>query len=138
MISSCQEKGFLVSYYGFRSRNSHTCYSDKYHYAAVNYDGNIFNCTARDYSEKHKIGEINEDGEIIRNSNIISKRLSKATFENEHCLKCNYLGLCFGPCSQKMLEFRNKEINFNNICTLYNSDIDSFMLIEAKNRQLLS
>ena len=39
-----------------------------------------------------------------------------ATFENKHCLACNLLPVCFGPCSQKMVEFNGNDDDFEKIC----------------------
>ena len=138
-IKKCQDKGFLTSSYGLKSKLEFTCYADKYNYTVINFDGSLYGCTARDYSEKHKLGVITENGDIDKNIDKQSVKYSKATFDNEFCLACKFLGLCFGPCTQKMIEYRNNEIEFSNICMLNNTevDIDSFLVFEAKNRKLL-
>ena len=138
-IKQAQAKGFYVGYYAYKPLYNHTCYSDRFNYAAINYDGNVFKCTARDYSAKHIVAELNSSGQLVWDKEIISKRLSKATFENKNCIDCKYLGLCFGPCSQKMLEYNENNHPFSSICTIKNSElnIDDFLIMEARNRNLL-
>ena len=51
---------------------------------------------------------------------LISKRLSVATFEHDECLKCKMLPVCMGPCSQKILE--NNGNWTKGICSLGSMD----------------
>ena len=99
----------------------HKCYSDRYHYAEINYDGKVYRCTARGYDDKYVMGELGEDGRILWDEAKIAKCLGKATFENEMCLTCKYLPLCMGPCSQKMLEVSKDRLQ--DVCYLRNCEI---------------
>ena len=138
-IDNAIKKGFSVSQHGFRSREYHVCYADRKEYYAINYDGNIYKCTARGYKEEERIGRLAESGDILLNENKIANYYAKATFDNEHCLNCKILPLCYGPCIQKTKEYYNKEVEFSQICMLSTTDIDlgTFLLEEAKNRELL-
>ena len=84
------------------------CYTSRYHYVEINYYGKVYKCTARDYTEPYEMGEMNDDGTIKWNEDRLSKLYGSATFENPICLKCAYLPLCWGPCPQKMVEFKEK------------------------------
>ena len=138
-IEIVKDKGFIVSYFAYSQKDSISCYADSNDYLAVNYDGGIFKCTARGYKDEQKIGHLNKYGEIVFNESKIYEYYSKATFENENCLECNLLPLCFGPCIQKTIELKNNEINFASACTLSNAEInlDTHLITEAKNRNLL-
>ena len=65
---------------------------------------------------------LDEDGRLLKNGviewnrQLLSKRLGRATFENEYCLDCDLLPACYGPCSQKMMEFGGTKDEFQRIC----------------------
>ncbi len=77
------------------------CYADKPNCVVINYDGNIYKCTAQDFKEKMSEGYLDEDGEIHNNSRYYERMNSK--YANKHCLSCKIYPLCFGGCSQKLL-----------------------------------
>jgi uncharacterized protein len=129
--------GFKVRYWAFRPQWYHTCYSDKYAHFVINYDGSIYKCTARDYSDNLKIGFIDENGVMNLNESKLAKYFSVSTFENERCLKCKLLPLCFGPCIQKTYE---SNINNEPIeCLIEDSEItiETFIIQEAIKRELI-
>ncbi|SEG22835.1 radical SAM/SPASM domain-containing protein [Parabacteroides chinchillae] len=129
---------------GFRSRiwtytpfRYKCCYADSINHYVINYNGEIFKCTARDYNEKLMIGNLQNDGLISWNDGIISKMFAKATFENECCEKCRILPLCMGPCIQKNYEAL---INNNQPTCIYDNPeyyLSSYVLENAKNRNLI-
>ena len=44
--------------------------------------------------------------------------------ELEQCKDCKELPLCYGPCIQKVLEYRNNKVNFKTICLKSNTEIN--------------
>ena len=82
----------------------HTCYVDRYYHTEINFDGKIYKCTARAYSDEYVLGELQDDGHILWNQEKMRKMYAKATFENEMCLACKHMPFCNGPCSKKLLE----------------------------------
>ncbi|MDR2145360.1 MAG: radical SAM protein [Tannerella sp.] len=92
------------------------CYADKENQAVINYDGKVFKCTARDFHTYPEDGILLKNGIIEWNNHFISKRLGISTFENKYCLDCNLLPACYGPCSQKMMEFNGSKEDFLRIC----------------------
>lgn len=136
-IEKFTEMGFEINMWAFRPSTFYKCYSDRYHHIAINYDGNVFKCTARDYKEKWRVGKLLEDGNIEWKPDLIHKYLNKAPFENEMCLKCKHLPLCFGPCIQKMVETPKNKIK--NICSFKHSEIDVNTYIKFKaNKNLIA
>lgn len=118
---SCQESekkfiesGLKVDEPKFNTKG-YTCYADKLQQAVINFDGKVFKCTARDFVTYPEDGILSDSGDIDWNIQKISKRFGKATFENEHCINCNFLPVCYGPCSQKMIEFEETD-SFEHIC----------------------
>ena len=61
----------------------HTCYVDRYYHTEINFDGKIYKCTARAYSDEYVLGELQDDGHILWNQEKMRKMYAKATFENE-------------------------------------------------------
>jgi len=138
-INKCIANNINVLHYGFKPGKYYTCYSDKYNHAVINYDGKVYKCTARDYNEKNCVGKLTENGKIEWIDDKIYKRFSANHFDHKQCMKCKILPLCYGPCSQNSLEFKNGVTEFSNICMLKNSEINlnSYLITEAKNRKLI-
>lgn len=80
----------------------HTCYADKKNNANINYNGDVFKCTSRDFSTNNREGVLNKDGFIEWNQKYYERLNSK--FKNKACLKCPILPICRGGCSQQALE----------------------------------
>jgi len=99
--------GINISNYELR-KSHHVCYADLESQVLINHDGKIYKCTARDFSDNVSYGELMPSGEIQWNMQKLSKRLGNSTFENNYCMKCNYLPCCMGLCSQKMVELPEK------------------------------
>ncbi len=104
---------------GFRLENYkmsmvQTCYADRLEQAVINYDGNIFKCTARDFTKENRDGYLDSDGDIIWDQEKYTRRLGKFRFDNEKCYSCDLLPMCYGPCSQKVIE--TPESNIDRIC----------------------
>ena len=81
-------------------RNS--CYADKKNHATINYNGDLFKCTARDFETKNREGFLDENGNLVWNEKYDVRLNSK--FKNKPCLDCRILPICNGGCSQQALE----------------------------------
>ena len=68
----------------------------------------------------------------------LSKYFSVATFENDTCLNCKLLPLCFGPCIQKTYETNVKKERFE--CLIEDSEMtfETYIIEEAIKRQLIT
>lgn len=82
------------------------CYADKINHIVVNYNGGIYKCTARDFTEKNSEGFINDSGDIIPNERYL--RRMEIVYGNKTCRKCRIFPICHGGCSQDKLEHQNK------------------------------
>ncbi len=92
------------------------CYADKWYQSVINYDGNVFKCTARDFTPANAEGALGEDGRVDWRRKKIEARFARAPWERERCMDCQLLPLCMGPCTQQMIEVG--EANRNNHCWL--------------------
>ncbi len=85
-----------------------SCYADKKNSVVINYNGEIYKCTARDFKSENREGYIDDSGELIWENGSLEKRMS-AKFKNKPCLTCKILPLCNGGCSQHALEYEGTD-----------------------------
>lgn len=89
------------------------CYADRKNSIVVNYDGNIYKCTARDFKKDNREGYLNEQGEIVYNNNYYRRFLAR--YSNRTCLDCCLFPIC-NICSQITLEKGKEKITcFRNL-----------------------
>jgi uncharacterized protein len=117
-----KEAGFKIFRRSNISTLYHTCYAELYNQAIINSNGHIFKCSTCDFANEEGEGTLSENGEIIWNENALAKRISKATFDNKKCLRCIYLPICRGGCSQHKI---------------YNSGENSSCLIKHQYEKIL-
>lgn len=87
-------------------RNS--CYGDKKNSILLNYNGDVYKCTALNFHERARDGYLTEKGEIIWENDSLNNRMN-AKFQNPPCLNCRLLPICNGGCSQKALEYKGTD-----------------------------
>lgn len=110
-----KNKGFMVSSFVY-SDASYTCYGDKTNYVLINYNGEAFGCTARDFVSENRIGVLQPDGTILYDEPVYSER-AKAKFKNSVCHECRIAPICGGGCRQRAYE----SLGAGNRC-VYNYD----------------
>lgn len=82
--------------------NSQRCGSDADNQVAVNYDGRLYSCTARDTNDEECEGYLSEDGTLVWNGR--HKKRMAIKYGNTTCRKCRIFPICHGGCSQLKLE----------------------------------
>lgn len=113
-----EDKGFVVLCNYLLHSVKDSCYADKANYLLINYNGDIFGCTARDFNKKNRIGYLKSDGTVSYISDI-SERRSKIKFSKPICHTCRIAPLCGGGCRQRALEAPD-----DNVCTYGYSETD--------------
>ena len=81
------------------------CYADYMNSYVINYNGDVFRCTAREFNSQNRIGRLNNTGEILTDGNESDRihiRFKKA------CIKCRLLPICT-ICSQTHKEHKTDE-----------------------------
>lgn len=78
------------------------CYADKESDIVVNYNGDLYKCTAREFNRGLREGVLKDDGEVVWN-NLYERRMS-VKYTNTICKACKIYPLCLGGCSQRQLE----------------------------------
>lgn len=116
---------------GFQSNNeipgfsTSLCYADHEHNLVVNYDGNIFRCTARDFSPEKAEGHILADGTVEWYPAADVRR--KIKFGSDQCRVCDIFPVCHASCSQDKIENISK-----NSCPRNFSEQDKRDIIRKK------
>lgn len=105
-INYINSMGFVVSTFPLAT-NLENCYADNYNQAIINYDGNVYKCTARDFSSEQPSGKLNSFGLIEWNAPLLLDRL--ALDIPQKCKDCLLLPSCTGICSQKKVEAKDNE-----------------------------
>ena len=91
----------ITSIYDIDSaRNS--CYADKKNQATINYNGDVFKCTARDFKKENREGILKENGITSWNDKL--KKRMNIKLSNKPCLSCRILPICGGGCTQNYIE----------------------------------
>ena len=98
-IDNFVKSGFVASKFVLGSY----CYGDLRNSVVINYNGDIFKCTAVDFENTLRDGYLNTKGEIVWENNSLEKRM-KAKYSNKPCLECRIMPICHGGCSSKPLE----------------------------------
>ena len=101
IINSLLDKGFLVDYYAL-GRQHLTCYADVYNQILINYDGQIFKCTSRDFNKEKSEGLLLNDGSIEWKHEKLWKRMN--TMPLDKCIECNLLPSCSAVCSENLMD----------------------------------
>ena len=69
----------------------------------INYNGDVFKCTARDFSEANSLGRLTPSGEIKWKKNMPEDYLTLKLSRPE-CRECRIAPLCGSGCCQKNRE----------------------------------
>lgn len=90
------------------------CYADRRNSCLINYNGDLYKCTAIDFSEVRRDGYLSENGELIWENDSVEKRMA-SKFNNPHCRTCRIFPLCHGGCTKQSLSSNNYCLNnFND------------------------
>lgn len=83
-----------------------SCYTENIDQYVINYNLDVYKCTARDFDGKFSIGKISPNGEFIPNGLYYKYLTVQSPFQNEKCLKCEILPTCLysSSCIQKEIE----------------------------------
>ncbi len=112
LIKYFRSKGLNALIGGLPDNLRNSCYADKNNHAVINYNGELFKCTARDFKSHNSEGFIDRNGTLVWNETYY-KRLD-VKFKNKPCLTCSILPICNGGCSQVAMENVNKDYCVHN------------------------
>ena len=104
-IQYANSRLFMVNFMILKNQYN-TCYADNYNQAVINYNGNIYKCTARNFNEENSEGVLEKEGFIKWKNDKLMDRTNIRIADN--CKKCKLLPSCPGVCSQKRIENKGK------------------------------
>lgn len=107
------------------------CYADNDNSIVVNYDGNVYKCTAREFNPELAEGHIDSDGNIIYNSR--HTRRKSLRFGNKVCRQCKIYPICHGGCTQDKIESDGQEL-----CIRHYSEEKREEIVKERLRYLIS
>ncbi len=124
--------GYRISNNKIHDSVRNSCYGDKKNHLLINYNGDVFKCTARDFKQEDRYGLIEESGEIVYNEDKL-KLFETAKFSKEVCKNCRIAPRCAGGCRTQAVE------HFDNPFCLYGytDEIIDEMILELFEERFL-
>ena len=130
-IDNMRESGITVKHLAPNNVRD-SCYADKRNSAVINYNGDLFKCTARDFTTVKRAGYLNDSGELIWENDYLEKRMS-VKFNNKPCLSCRLLPICNGGCSQHALE----ALGEREYCVYFGDDKQKDDVVRSKIEEII-
>lgn len=118
------EKGYKINQY-VQSHRCSTCYVENMEQFVINYDLNVYKCTARDYDGKNCVGKICEDGHFQPNELYYKYYITPSPFLRKECMECELLPSCLYSiaCIQKTIEGCTPQCNKNIVKAFVNMTV---------------
>ena len=105
------------------------CYAESENCFVINYNGDIYKCTAWDFTPDRKEGVLQKDGTIEHNQ-VYEKRMA-VKFGTKYCQSCSIYPICHGAgCSQNKLE--RTKFDMKEGCLFDYSESDKLKLIQER------
>lgn len=98
-----KETGMHYSIPDLHNPRLSSCYGDKANYVCINYNGDFFKCTARDFKRERRSGYLAQDGTLIWEPGR-KEAWERAKFSRQVCRICRIAPICLGGCRQRGLE----------------------------------
>jgi uncharacterized protein len=118
-----KNQGFNLDAHRLLLGKREVCYADRDTQLLINYDGNVFKCTARDFVPENRLGYLDKNGNLVFEGERWVQRKKQNVWNNPRCANCNLVPICLGACSQ--LQFENK--NVPCILNDKNAEVEVFM-----------
>lgn len=115
----------------YNKYNKERCYAEYRNKIVVNYNGDLYKCTARDFLKETREGVLNEDGTLTWNERFKKRMAIKNC--NTTCRTCTVFPICHGRCSQAKLESPDAET-----CITGYSEKDKEKMIRERLHYLLT
>lgn len=122
------KEGFTVN--PLKAITPFRCYADNANHFIVNYNGDLYKCSARDFIKENREGFLTSNGDLEWNEKRTLRE--KLKYGNPVCLACKIYPLCHGGCSQAKLENER-----NMTCLKQYSDYDKVKIIKSRVEFLL-
>lgn len=132
-VRKVEEAGVAATTHESPNAVNNSCYADKLNSAVINYNGDVFKCTARDFTHVKREGFLGADGNIVW-ENDSQRRRMEVKFKNKPCLTCRIMPLCNGGCSQVALEFVE---SIDDYCIYSGNENEKMRIVKNKIREIV-
>lgn len=129
VVNFFRESGFKTN--SDRTYYRYVCYGDRTNHAVVNYNGDLYKCTAREFTPSAREGVLTHNGDLEWNSRFTNRMGVK--YKSTICRECALMPICNGGCTQKKLERKQ-----SNICPKCMNDHSKHEYLLMALRQRLS
>lgn len=102
------------------------CYGDLINQCIINYNGDIYKCTARDFIPSNRLGQLSAEGEIKWNDPAFLDRRLLDKLNKRICKRCRIFPLCGGGCVQTASEADK------NLCIKCTSELEKDKIILSR------
>jgi uncharacterized protein len=110
IITKYQDNNFRVSNDNeILDELKNPCYADKKNELVVNFNGDLYKCTARDFNKKNKLGKLNEKGNVVWLKDKLEE-WGNIKIQSKMCKCCRILPLCGGGCHQINIETKGMDL----------------------------
>lgn len=82
------------------------CYGDKRNSCLINFNGDLYKCSAVDFNKTERDGYLTEDGNLVWENDSLEKRMA-SKFTNKPCKTCRIMPLCHGGCTKQSMTSQN-------------------------------
>lgn len=128
-INEANDKKFIVDYHQLTDGVG-GCYADRYNQCVINFNGDIYKCTARDFSKENREGILSHNGKITWKVNRLINRM--ALLSDKTCRECILYPACPGLCSQARLEGMSGEKS----CQIPFDELNDILLLNYNQKVL--
>lgn len=126
-VSAFREKFRCVSdHYSHVNTFRYPCYADLLNECVVNYNGDVYKCTARDFIPENRLGYLSDTGEIVWDDVEFVESRSCSRFDKKICKECRIFPICGGGCSQLSVE------SPDDVCPKHRDELDKDNIILNK------
>lgn len=130
-VAKMEAQGFVTNVVYSPNNVKDSCYADKRNSATVNYNGDLFKCTARDFLSENRAGYISQDGDLIWENGYLDRRMD-SKFKNKPCLSCRIMPLCNGGCTQHAMENEGEDY-----CVFHGDESEKDKVVFTKIEEIL-
>lgn len=127
-----RKSGYIALNSKINNHVRNSCYGDKANELLVNFNGDVFACTARDFNTESRLGFLTPEGKVEWNEELMKIRRT-CRFSKKVCHDCRIAPLCGGGCRTKCMEHAGHD-NCNLGFT--QEDIDNIILDKFEARYI--
>lgn len=121
-----KEFKYVSDHYNHVQTFQYPCYGDMVNECVVNYNCDVYKCTARDFTPENRLGYVSNDGEVVWDDPAAVEALLNQRFVKEICKTCRIFPDCGGGCSQTASEATG------DVCYRCNSELEKDKIILAR------